>query len=1109
MRIVSAAANGMMTGELALIGTSLKGEGTLAGSRHHELASFIWSVADLLRGDYKQSEYRKVILPFTVLRRLDCVMTPTREAVWAENATITGENCNAAQRQAALHRAAGALGFYNLSRQDFTTISADPANVARNLADYCHMFSSGAREILDRYDFQRQCERLDTAGLLYKVVQRFADINLSPKEVDNHQMGCVFEELIRKFSESSNETAGEHFTPRDVTQLMVNLLLVPDANALNQPGRVINILDPACGTGGMLSAAEEHIAAMTPHAAVDLFGQELNAESYAICRSDMLIKGQDPSSIVLGNSISSDGHRGRAFDYMLANPPFGVEWKKVQDKVTDEFQVLGPVGRFGAGLPRINDGSFLFLQHMISKMKPVADGGARLAIVFNGSPLFTGGAGSGESEIRRWILENDWLEAIVALPDQLFYNTGIATYIWILSNRKEKAYQGKVILLDAREHYAKVRQGLGSKRKYITSEQMAELTRLFSDAATTACDPTRPENAKVRLYDNADFGYQRIVVERPLRVRFEVTADTATRVETAKPVAKFSAAAKLLDAIGSLVGQTWWKKADFESGLRSALAKAGVRSTLPAPVERAVLAAVSVTDSKGEVQTGQSGAILPDQNLRTAERLPLGEDADTFIRREVIPRTPDAWIDHSKTKIGYEIPRTLFFTARWGELFEPLERFARQVALQSTKGLAGSQLPVLRARDLQVIGFAAELSEFPAPGEHLAPCSGGDIVGLPGNWRLLPEGFGTALTPLKVLRPVGHSGRALCEWLNSSQINDYGLGSRVPMSAPVPLTAIMDAEFDQLLEDLHEGRRSLSRTTSRILPNVFRESANDLEDVRKKARIAASEARLIDELVRPLEDPLWRAEWSYPYHVAALARQYRIAVTPDTQKDGILKLGEGIARTLGILALAVQIRRHGSFSSALRNQFRNGATFGVWLRIIKQLVEAGAVPELQELGSVLNPGNAYEMLDKLQDFRNDSHHAHGVRSHHQLEDEVALLEPILMSSLASLSWMSGLRWELVDQCQFLGNGNQLIGECLRGSHPDWEPFARFSSGQLTPNRIYVQNPTSGAPIDLWPIASGERCTKCFSRELFLLDRSNRNSLVLRSLKEHTVDHTLD
>jgi len=632
---------------------------------HTELANFIWSVADLLRGDYKQSEYGKVILPFTVLRRLDCVMARTRQAVWDKTAKIKVENKDA------ILRAAAGLRFYNLSRQSFATIGGDADNVATNLNDYLNGFSAGAREILEKYEFHTQIARLDAAGLLYKVVQKFAEIDLSPQRVDNHQMGYVFEELIRKFSEISNETAGEHFTPREVIELMVNLLLAPDADTLNQPGKVVNILDPACGTGGMLSAAEEHISSLNPHATVELFGQELNAESYAICRSDMMIKGQDPSNIVFGNSFSADGHRGRSFDYMLANPPFGVEWKKVQDRVEAEHEALGHAGRFGAGLPRINDGSFLFLQHMISKMKPVerdGSGGTRLAIVFNGSPLFTGGAGSGESEIRRWILENDWLEAIVALPDQLFYNTGISTYFWIVTNRKGAAHKGKVVLLDAREYWAKMRKSLGEKRKLITKDQIRQITELYGDALAAAADPNHPWHAKVKVFANEEFGYQRITVDRPLRQRFEVTEETLAALAEAKPLARYADRDALVDAFKPLLGTVWRTKKDARSALLGAAAEAGVPWPA-ATAEKSIWGAVAVSDPEGELQT-KNGEPLPDPDLRDYENVPLTEDIDEYFAREVLPHIPDAWIaeikdpktgETARARIGYEIPLTRHF----------------------------------------------------------------------------------------------------------------------------------------------------------------------------------------------------------------------------------------------------------------------------------------------------------------------------------------------------------------------------------------------------------------------------------------------------------------
>ena len=454
-------------------------------------AAFIWSVADLLRGDYKQSEYGKVILPLTVLRRLDCVLEPTKQAVLDRHAQLGGKVENL---EPVLQRTSGEQ-FYNTSKYDFGKLLAAPDDLADNLRHYIASFSSGARDVLDKFDFDTQITRLARSNLLYLVVSKFAEIDLHPDKVSNLEMGYLYEELIRRFSELSNETAGEHFTPREVIRLMVNLLFIEDEDLLTKPGIVKTMLDPACGTGGMLSVAEDHLRSLNPNARLQVFGQELNAETYAICRSDMMLKGQDATNIAYGNSFSEDGHQGGHFDYLLANPPFGVEWKKVADVVRDEHESKGFAGRFGAGLPRINDGSFLFLQHMISKMKPVDQGGSRLAIVFNGSPLFTGAAGSGESEIRRWIIENDWLEAVVALPDQLFYNTGISTYFWIVTNRKSPRAPGQgavgrrpgVLRQDAQEPR---REAQGDQRRRRSTRSSAS-TATSPRATRSRSSPTR------------------------------------------------------------------------------------------------------------------------------------------------------------------------------------------------------------------------------------------------------------------------------------------------------------------------------------------------------------------------------------------------------------------------------------------------------------------------------------------------------------------------------------------------------------------------------------------------------------------------------------------
>ena len=474
------------------------------------LSSFIWSVADLLRGDYKQSEYGKVILPFTILRRLDCVLEATKPAVLLEFTKQTKADVNPAPF---LERVTGQKNLYNTSPLDLPKLIGDSSHIPNNLIAYVQAFSPAVRDIFERFDFQTQIERLAKNDLLYQVTEKFANIDLHPNKVSNAQMGTVFEELIRKFAEISNETAGEHFTPREVIRLMVSLLLTEDDQMLAKPGVVRTIYDPTAGTGGMLSAAADYIAEHNPKARLTMFGQELNDESYAICKADMLIKGQDVGNIAAGNTLSDDGFAHKKFDYMLSNPPFGVEWKKVEKEIRKEHEQQGYNGRFGPGLPRVSDGSLLFLLHLISKMTPVKDGGSRIGIVLNGSPLFTGGAGSGESEIRRYVLENDLLETIVALPTDMFYNTGISTYIWLLTNRKPASRLGKVQLIDASGMWQKMRKSLGSKRKELSDAHIDEITRLFG-AGVEAEFEGKPVS---KIFENRDFGYQTITVERPVR----------------------------------------------------------------------------------------------------------------------------------------------------------------------------------------------------------------------------------------------------------------------------------------------------------------------------------------------------------------------------------------------------------------------------------------------------------------------------------------------------------------------------------------------------------------------------------------------------------------
>ena len=473
------------------------------------LSSFIWSVADLLRGDYRQSQYGHIILPFTVLRRLDCSLAGTKKAVLKEKEVREAAGLNP---EPFLLKKSG-QHFCNTSPLDMGKLMGDQDNIAANLFSYIDGFSESVRDIFECFKIHEHVDGLEKTKLLYLITEKFANIDLHPDRVSNAEMGTVFEELIRKFAELSNETAGEHFTPREVIRLMVNLLFIEDDEALTKPGIVRSLYDPTAGTGGMLSVAEDHLSGQNQDARLVMYGQELNAESYAICKADMLIKGQDVSNIIHGNTLSEDGLSTKKFDYMLSNPPFGVEWKKIQKEVKKEHEQDGFNGRFGPGLPRVSDGSLLFLMHLLSKMRSSKDGGSRFGIVLNGSPLFTGGAGSGESEIRRYVLENDLVEAIIGLPTDMFYNTGISTYIWIISNRKPEERKGKVQLIDASAMWQKMRKSLGSKRKELSEEHIAEITRIFGEAK----ELTKNDVPISKIFKNEDFGYHTITVERPLK----------------------------------------------------------------------------------------------------------------------------------------------------------------------------------------------------------------------------------------------------------------------------------------------------------------------------------------------------------------------------------------------------------------------------------------------------------------------------------------------------------------------------------------------------------------------------------------------------------------
>ena len=620
---------------------------------HSYFANLIWQIADLLRGPYRPPQYERVMLPMTVLRRFDCVLAPTKSGVLAEyersRGKFEGRALEARLNSAARQR------FHNHSPLDFEKLKGDPDNIAHNLVSYIQGFSKNVRDIFEYFEFETEIEKMQESNVLYLVVSKFCDVDLHPDRVPNEQMGLLFENLIRRFNELANETAGDHFTPRDAIRLMVSILFINDDKLLATPGVVRKLLDPACGTGGMLAEAQNYLREHHSAARLYVYGQDYNQRAFATAASDMLMKQVDHNgggdNVRFGDSFTEDQFEGDTFDYFLTNPPFGVDWKKQRDNVRNEHEKLGFAGRFGAGLPRVNDGSMLFLQHMVHKFEPVRPAkhqhGARLAIVFSGSPLFTGGAGSGESDIRKWIIENDWLEAIIALPEQMFYNTGIATYVWIVTNRKEDRRQGKIQLLDARDLWIAGgsednKRSLGDKRRHLASEQIEEIVRLYGRFE---------DGERSKLFDNDDFGYSRVTVERPLRLRYQMTIEDKARFLDACPY--------LLDdvqTIDKVLGRepsydwnaTWESIADLLSERQSRWKK----------VEQKLFRDVfTEKDPQAERvrKDGREKGYEPDTALRDFENVPLKNDIDAYFEREVRPHVPDAWMDRDKVKVGYEI----------------------------------------------------------------------------------------------------------------------------------------------------------------------------------------------------------------------------------------------------------------------------------------------------------------------------------------------------------------------------------------------------------------------------------------------------------------------
>ncbi|EGV31239.1 N-6 DNA methylase [Thiorhodococcus drewsii AZ1] len=683
---------------------------------HEELKGKIWEIANRLRGPYRPPQYRLVMLPMVVLRRLDCVLEPTKDAVLEQRDALETRQMPEAAMDRLLGKAADPNRkhpLYNTSRYTFARLLGDAENIAPNLVAYINGFSPTARRIFERFKFADQIEKLDASNRLFTIVKAMAEIDLHPSRVDNLQMGYLFEHLVMRFNEQANEEAGDHFTPREVIRLMANLIYTGEQDVY-RPGIYRTIYDPACGTGGMLSESEKLILSQNDRARLALHGQEYNDESWAICCSDMLIKDEDTANIVLGDTLGDgktrDGFESERFHYLMANPPFGVEWKDQEKQVKTEHALLGFAGRFGAGVPAINDGSLLFLQHMIAKMHPYAEGnedrpGSKIAVVFNGSPLFSGDAGSGPSNIRRWIIENDWLDAIVALPDQLFYNTGIFTYVWLVTNRKPPERRGKVQLIDGTRFFQKMKKSLNNKRNEITEEQIRHLTRVYGhyrDGETAELSINGETETRVisGVFENREFGFLKVTVERPLRMHFEASpariaklddqtafANLATskkRKDKAQAEREIEEGRKLQEAIRDLLATLeskgcYMDRALFEADLTRAAKDAGLK--LPTPIKKAIFAALGERDPNAEICRDGKGRPEPDSELRDTENIPLPpgttlplpmdfgpdkpndrlvaafrDEIDAYMTREVLPHVPDAWVDYDKTKVGYEIP---------------------------------------------------------------------------------------------------------------------------------------------------------------------------------------------------------------------------------------------------------------------------------------------------------------------------------------------------------------------------------------------------------------------------------------------------------------------
>ncbi|TCO45870.1 HsdM family class I SAM-dependent methyltransferase [Actinocrispum wychmicini] len=1047
---------------------------SLTRFQHH-----IWLAADQLRGTFAVGEYDRVILPFVFLRRLDSMLASTREAVHdhlRENQSVPD----------------GFTGFdfYNTSPFDFSSLLSDPSRVRENLMHFVDGFSPNVREVIDGFGFRLIVSRLDAAGLLYGVCQSFASIDLSESAFDEFSMGYLFDDLIRRFGESGNADP----TPLDIASLMAHVLVDQDSIELSDSSSIVSVMDPCCRNGQVLLKLNAHINQISPKLGVDLNGYEADGFAYALAKSSFLLQGVPFGGVKLGNVLRQE-FTG-SFDYLVTHIPFGASWRGIKDYVKYE-----PKGRFRHGLPRTTDSALLHIQDLMGHMTPATSGGGRAVALINGSPLFAGHVNSGEAQIRQWLIESDYVEAVIALPEGLLSGSAVGSYLLILTNRKESSRRGKIQMINAQEMHTPLRKRLNYKRRMLSGEDIQGILGLYRRFA---------DEDRSQIMSNSKLGKQRIVIERPLRVRWEINNHTVELVGKTKVVGALEPGVRgrLMDRLRGLVGQTH----DDDRKLRVTVAELVRELDARPSLSKAILRAFTVRALDASPRLSRSGERTPDPDLRKTVDLPLIDTKESVAARFKKALGEGAWIDWDRTVTGYTFPRQPFLVAKWEGPTRPLNEMVDQIRSRSRRYGQEQVFPLLSAQDLDSVDFAGDLDATADGQDNLALCHGGDVVGSFNRWRHLPPDFGEALTKLTVLRPRGgvHAG-TLAEWLNAGQITGWSGGFSLPDSLPTPTVALRDDEIAALIASLNQGRRTIDQVTRTLLPNVFRTDVADLEALKGIAVTTASQAHLLNQVLQPLEDPFWRAEWNYPFHVAVLARQYRLAQGATARRERILRLAEGITRVLGLFALVIRVRRQGVFSNNLKKSFDRGASFNSWLTVLRNLKADGEIPELPELNRVaFDPGGLGALLESLCRARNDPAHAHGAMTDRAIEDEVVVVEQDVMTCLDLVGWFATTRWEFVEQCLYLGEGEgfRLVGYRLVASHPDWERFERDVADPLHPDRIHVWSELA-PPISFKCFARVLDCDDCRRKELFLFDGVTDERVTLRSLNNCDTNIPID